>query len=323
MSKTPRRQTTRRNVLAATGPVVVAGGALAAKALVDRTAERSASARARYRIETDEKPGPAIRRIAGGQLDRVIEELRSDGGSDAIHEARKALKRSRTLLRVARGMIGEDVYRRENAELRSAGRTLSPIRDADALAETLQSLGHGDVAQRISPPPDDGPNPKTEAAVLEATAIVAASRMRVPTWPLPAEAGEGQLAGGLNRIYRRGRRALARVRKKGEDERWHDLRKRSKDLWYAARLLERSCPDRMGKLAKRARRLSKLLGEDHDLAVLQEKLREEGVASQADDEQLSRAIAARRETLQRDALRLAKRLYRRKPRKLIRRLGLA
>jgi hypothetical protein len=47
------------------------------------------------------------------------------------------------------------------------------------------------------------------------------------------------------------------------------------------------------------------------------------VASQADDEQLSRAIAARRETLQRDALRLAKRLYRRKPRKLIGRLGLA
>ena len=43
-----------------------------------------------------------------------------------------------------------------------------------------------------------------------------------------------------------------------------------KDLWYQQRLLEDTWPGVMKAQAKEAKTLSKLLGEDHDLAVLSE-----------------------------------------------------
>ena len=46
-----------------------------------------------------------------------------------------------------------------------------------------------------------------------------------------------------------------------------------KDLWYQQRLLEETWPGVMKAQAKEAKKLSKLLGEDHDLAVLAETLR--------------------------------------------------
>ena len=52
-----------------------------------------------------------------------------------------------------------------------------------------------------------------------------------------------------------------------------------KDLWYQERLLEDTWPGVMKAQAKEAKKLSKLLGEDHDLAVL---------ADHTDDDQAAR-----------------------------------
>ena len=43
-----------------------------------------------------------------------------------------------------------------------------------------------------------------------------------------------------------------------------------KDLWYQQQLLEESWPGVMKAQAKQAKKLSKLLGDDHDLTVLAE-----------------------------------------------------
>ena len=54
--------------------------------------------------------------------------------------------------------------------------------------------------------------------------------------------------------------------------RWHDWRKRAKDVWYQLRLLQDTWPDVMKAMAGQASQLSDLLGDDHDLAVLSTKL---------------------------------------------------
>jgi hypothetical protein len=76
----------------------------------------------------------------------------------------------------------------------------------------------------------------------------------------------------------------------------------------------------MKRLAREAHKLSDLIGEEHDLAILAERARER--RDRFDDEttvgDLADLIGHRRDELQREALRVARRLYRKKPRKQVR-----
>ena len=87
----------------------------------------------KYRLHDREAAAEGVRRVARGQLDLATEAL-EDGSAqnrdEAVHEARKALKRLRALVRVARDELGDDVYRRENVAFRDAGRKLAGSRDA-------------------------------------------------------------------------------------------------------------------------------------------------------------------------------------------------
>ena len=87
-----------------------------------------------YAIDADEAVGAAIRRCGGEQLDEALSELNERFDEDpvsAVHEARKAIKKSRSLLRLTRGAMPSKQRRRENDALRRAARHLSGSRDAD------------------------------------------------------------------------------------------------------------------------------------------------------------------------------------------------
>ncbi len=61
-----------------------------------------------YRFEADEGVREAIIRCAREQLDHAIGELSDGVGDDpirAVHSARKAIKKERSLLRLARGAM--------------------------------------------------------------------------------------------------------------------------------------------------------------------------------------------------------------------------
>ena len=54
-----------------------------------------------------------VRRVAGGRIDHAIDELRGNSESSraqAVHEARKDMKKLRALLRLVRGESGDEVY---------------------------------------------------------------------------------------------------------------------------------------------------------------------------------------------------------------------
>jgi CHAD domain-containing protein len=318
--------------------VVASGGALAAGKLVhDRGAERAQRRRTRYRLRPDEGASEGIRRVARGQLELASNRLTDSGRKEmgeAIHEARKSLKRLRAVVRLARDPLGDDIYRQENRTFRDAGRKLSDVRDAQVIRETLDGLtdrygdelpegafnGLRDALDAEAQAAHERVRDDT-AATDELVGTLDAAHTRVATWPLP-EDGDGRiLVPGFRRIYRRGRRALLAAGADPSTENLHELRKRAKDLWHAAQVLRPAYPKGLKQLGRRAHVLSDRLGDDHDLAVLLDAARERAVALGPGELALLRALVDRRRArLRRDALARGRRVYARKPRVWARRL---
>src|SRR5437899_661018 len=97
-----------------------------------------------YRLLAGEPVDAGIKRILRAQIDDAIDHLRGDAGAEpaeAIHEARKDVKKIRSALRLVRDAIGDDLWRRENDHYREVARTLSSFRDAEILVEALDGLG--------------------------------------------------------------------------------------------------------------------------------------------------------------------------------------
>jgi CHAD domain-containing protein len=286
-----------------------------------------------YRLQTNESVPDAIRRIARGQIDLARDELAGKGERDigeAVHEARKAFKRLRTVVRLARDQLGDEVYRRENATFRDAGRSLSGVRDAAVLVETLDDIrgrysdelsagAFGGLHEALS----DEARTAHEAleddhgAVDRVLTTLDDARDRIAGWPLPDDDDVAILAPGFKRIYRRGRKALRAAERDTSTERLHELRKRAKDLWHAAQVLRPSSPKKLKRLGRCAHALSDVVGEDHDLAVLLDAARQRPHALTPGERKLLAALVGRRRAaLQRTALERGRSLYARKPRKL-------
>jgi CHAD domain-containing protein len=290
-----------------------------------------------YRLKDKESVPEGIARIAYGRIDHALDELRGKTKSnrdEAVHEARKDMKKLRSLLRLVRDEIGDEVYRRENDNFRDAARQLSGVRDADVMIETLDSL----VERRPKDIPArtanglrkaleehraavDGDRGGRKRARKEVVGALEEARERVEEWPLEAD-GFDALEPGLRRAYRRGRRAYRAVLEEPSTENLHEWRKRVKDLWYHHNLLECSWPELMDPLSDQVHELSDHLGDDHDVAVLREWAQAHPAAAggTAGLEAFNAAAERRREELQREAVELGGRLYGERPGAFVRRL---
>jgi CHAD domain-containing protein len=299
----------------------VAAGAAVAAGTAAQVRARSRKKARRFRLRDGEPVPDGIRRIATGQHDLIAEELDGSRNGDrdsAVHEARKAFKRLRALLRLTRDQLGPDVRRRENEAFRDAGRKLSGARDADVLAETLDALQPGAFAGLRAALLEDRVA-ATGDSIDEVLEAVHAARARVDTWPLGDDGGIEVLAPGFKRIYRRGRCAYRAADADPTTEHLHELRKRTKDLWHAAQVLRPAAPKRLRNLGRAAHKLSDVLGDDHDLATLLEASRKHASAlAPGETELLTELIELRRAKLRRKALKQGRKLYSAKPRKLTR-----
>lgn len=280
-----------------------------------------------YRIQTDEQVQDGLRRCALEQLDRAIAALTESVSADpveAVHDARKALKQERSLLRLARGTISPADRRRENIALRHAARMLSAARDAEVMLQALDELAErfaGQVPQstfdairaRLEAERDPARRRLLESGLPAAVADeLRAVRVRVDDWSLRGD-GWKALEPGLDRGYRRGRRAFERARTAPTATRLHDWRKRSKDLWYHLRLLKPTSRAIVGGHADEAHALSDLLGDDHDLALLRETLRTGTGDVAVDVDAVLELIDHRRAQLQTEAMQVGERLYAERP----------
>lgn len=287
-----------------------------------------------YEIGADESVREAIRRVGREQLDRAITELSEQINQDpvkAIHAARKAIKKERSLLRLARGSLAQKEIRRENAVLRKAARTLSAARDADVMIASVDELSQrfaGQVphatfdvlrahleAERTAASAD-GPSSGLDMRALESLGTI---RPSVDDWRL-SKGGWKAVEGGLIRSYKRGQKALDGASASPQLETLHEWRKRVKDLWYQERLLAATCGPAIRGQAKELHHLADLLGDDHDLALLRDKLTGHPLPVAADLDAVVALIDHRRQELQREAFGIGRRVYAESPQAFRRRM---
>lgn len=288
-----------------------------------------------YRLKRSESVAEGIRRVVIAEIDSAADRLQhceAENRDEAIHEARKSLKKIRGALRLVRPALGE-TYREENEYFRDLGRGLSDIRDAQAIGEVFEALAQQygendrkDVFEAIRNGIESAKREKEQSIdvdglILSTFDFLSNARQRVPDWPLRDD-DFAVLGGGLKRTYRGGRRALGEARRNPNPLTYHAFRKRVKDHWYHVRLLESLWPEAQQARESSLHDLESWLGDDHNLAVLTQQMQDE--PDRYGGKQILDAflpVAGRQqEELRSNALALGERLYEEKPRDFVRKI---
>lgn len=274
-----------------------------------------------------------LTRAAAGRAEAALERLRESEAGEAdeaaaVHGIRKDMKKLRTVLRLLRYELAGKVYRRENGRFRDAARALSEARDAEVKLATLEALAAredlpGDALAAWRKILDRDREAATnlardEATVAEARELIEAGLEEIHSWGLEGDSWK-LVEPAVSRTYRRGRRALKEAEARGDEEAFHEWRKRAKDLWHELRLLSCAWPRPLEATAEEAHELTDLLGDHHDLAVLREDLRQRNLGEE-ETVALEAAIGRRQEDLAAEALSLGRRLYAESPKQFSRRL---
>lgn len=287
-----------------------------------------------YKFEADESVGEAVARCAREQLDRAMRELSDQVKNDpvsAVHGARKAVKKQRALLRLARGTLARKQRARENAALRATARSLSGARDAEAMIQTLDQLAER-VTGQVPATTFDAVREQldvtrrservrmvTSTLSADPTQELGVTRLRIDDWKFKRD-GWPALEPGLLWTYRRGCKAFRQARHEASQGNLHAWRKRVKDLWYQLRLLTPLGGPAVGGQAKEAHQLADLLGDDHDLGVLRQTLVRMSPDLAIDLDALLGLVDYRRRELQTEAMSVGERLYAEKPKAFRRRM---
>jgi hypothetical protein len=172
--------------------------------------------------------------------------------------------------------MGESSFRYENSQLREIGRSLSGARDRHVMLETVaklqaaSALGRGGLADllRQNLTMANGSGASVDSmAMRQAQARLTEVKKRLGRLEL-AGSGFDMVGPGLERCYRRTRRAFRAAYDEQTDEAFHEWRKGTQHHWRQMTLLSRAWPEYLTARASEARTLSQLLGDDHDLAML-------------------------------------------------------
>ncbi len=289
-----------------------------------------------YRISLGRDVESAVRDVAREQINKAVQELNVEGLSfhEQVHQVRKRLKKIRGVLRLVRPALGVQ-YAQSNAYLRDLGRQLAGLRDAEAMVESVEGLiQHASdeqersalnqvkellVERRDSLSQDSGCKGMPIESVVER--LERASTM-AGKWKLKSR-GFKSIAGGLRKTYSRGCAGRKQAYQENSPEAFHEWRKRVKYHWYHVRLLQELWSGPMNARRDEAKRLADLLGDDHDLAILQERLTKGRNPDLHPDALAATLAAVRRQSSElRDQARpLGQKLFAEKPRRHIKRLG--
>jgi CHAD domain-containing protein len=276
-----------------------------------------------FLLKHDETIATGIQRIICEQINYAV-TLLEDTSNDrdiAVHESRKTLKKIRSVLRLVRDTIGAEMYQQENIFYRDIGRSLAPLRDSFVLIEVLDKirLKTADKAVRQSATIVRRVLAKQHRVVRKSmlagdtipTAIrqLEMGREHLSDWKL-IHNDFSALAGGLKRTYKRGRRNMAIAYKHDHSaELFHDWRKRVKDLWYQMLVLSAIWPAVLPALAEQMHKLSEILGDAHDLAVLREAIVQMPEIKSEETQALLKLIDDEQAMLEQSAQALGKLIY--------------
>lgn len=283
-----------------------------------------------YRFKPGKLTGKAVRRIAREQTDRAIAALaKDDVQPDDIHEARKVVKRLRSLLKLVEPSLSGDDFDKLYRNLGRTGRMLAGARDRHVLEMTIAKLEErfGSPAKDALAPlraglPKSAGNGRADVdseTLASAKAAFVKEANRLDKLKLSGR-GLGVFAEGLEDTYKKARKNFESAYARPHDERFHEMRKAVQWHWRHMALLSRAWPDYFAVRVSACQELSEALGDDHDLSVLAAAaatLDENAASHKADVEQF---VQLRQDELRCGAHDLAERLFAEAPRAFRRRM---
>ena len=284
-----------------------------------------------FQLRADESVPDGLRRLARKKLKSARIRLTESAhpSDEAIHEARKSVKKVRAILNIAEGDGGRHL-KAARTRLRSVNRTLSKLRDADAMLEILTKVKDRDstlfdehtFARLRRDLSTRKRRTQRDAERDDAFEVVVSdlkkTRRAVRKWQVDHQ-GYGSLWRGIRATYRRGRRALARARRKPQAANFHEWRKQLKTLNYDLRLLVSPGPS-IGRDIKALHEAESALGDDHNLVVLCTELSKSDACRNGafDLIRVRRSVERYQRELRRQAMVTAAGIYDRKPREYVR-----
>jgi len=287
-----------------------------------------------YQLRNDETVQENVRRIALEQIDKALAEIDDIelDRHETIHQVRKRCKKLRALVRMVRPALGK-TYRKENHAFRDIARDLAGMRDEQSMVEALEGLQKtldgverhrfdhvlGKLRARRDAMATSSQH-EPEALLAEARKALRTARNRVDQWKLKNE-GFKAISGGFQITYKRGRKAFNRAFQSDQASDFHEWRKRVK---YHVHHLNLLCPlwPRVNKAwSRETKTLADILGDDHDLSLLDTLLESEGekLAGDATRKDLQLVIENEQRRLRGMAWEIGQRPHAEKPNALIKR----
>lgn len=245
-------------------------------------------------------PGrPASLRACLSDLSRHIREMAEKLGEpgeapEAIHRLRTGVKRMRAVLKLAPRDARRELVKELDAAARAVKDAVASTRDEHVVASHLSKLAPAAV---VPPSPSHVENPDYVAEL--------AHRLEVLAHGVAEGLPEETPWGGLLRSFRRARKEFEKARAKPHDEALHELRKKIKALGYQAEFF--GPEGAAAKLEKRCRKLGRLLGEHHDMVLIEDWLKRNPVV--AAPPKLLAQIRSRKKRLEAQALEAAAALF--------------
>ena len=288
-----------------------------------------------FALQPEEALPQGLARVVLSQLDSAVHQLANleADPAEAVHETRKAIKRTRTTLRLLRKALGKATFNQENSCLRDVSRRLMVSRDAETLVEVTKRLAkhvagspyaeaiapvHQALKQRASK------QPLGEEILRAALSNLQELRGRLESRLLDLSPSVivSSLRAGVSRIMRRGEHAYVAAYMAPTDDNFHDWRKRVKDLYYTTGLLHLSRPNKIGPLIDQLDQMADDLGDEHDLGMLATAMHDDpqAVGGAVPVALLLQLIARRREELRSSLRPAGQALYRRGAKQMARML---
>lgn len=287
-----------------------------------------------YSFQQEESISENVRRVYNELLDQCIYELTHSYGRShsAIHETRKHFKKMRALFRLVREEIGEDTYKAYNTFFRDEGRKISDLRDVNVLIETLDELKKT-YQEELSEDVFTGIRAKLlrkkhalskrllyrRKVLQKIFARLEEAEVYLPPMHLQNE-DFSAFRSSLTRVYKRAGKGLIAAYTERSVEAFHNWRKRVKYLRYQVDLLSPAWQTVLSLQEKELHNLSDLLGDHHDLSVLEEEILSIKINNTEALEVLLGMISQRKSTMEEESRPLGIKLFAEKPENFANRL---
>ncbi|MFH5831220.1 CHAD domain-containing protein [Halalkalibaculum sp. DA384] len=275
-----------------------------------------------YALATDESIDEGIKRIYTDRLQQIIPTIRPPHQNlhEAIHDARRGFKFMRALIRLIKFSLEPEAYEQQNHMFRDMGRFVSELRDLHVFILLMQYVARESHSVR---PQDieEGLNilQQQEKELLEeardqhrfedmADRLEEVQNAFTEQQGLPGQ--QSLLFPGLKEIYKKGRENYFRADEEGTKEQFHEWRKQVKYFMNAFQVLAYFWPGKLDIKGKSLAQLSDYLGEEHDLALLDDLLVDQDFRRHLGNIKAMRSyVDQKRSFLQRSALNLGGFIY--------------